>query len=1189
MFWEIFRFECRYQMRSPLFLVIAGLWFLIAFLISGTESVSVGGVGNNLNLNANFAILQIQYTLSILGMFPAVAFVAGAITRDYEAKTAQIFFSTGVGESSYLFGRLAGGALFAVLMGIAALLGTLLGTLMPWLDQERVGPFSLAPYLFSVWAIIVPNLLIISAFFFSVAALTRSMMAAYVAALGFMILFIVLGNVTDQETIGVMALGDPFGIVAFGEITRYWTVFDRNFGMPGVTDTLLYNRMIWTGVSIVALALTAWRYRFNLAPARRLKLRRKPKRVAVPPPSQVDRLAVRGQTGFGAGIAQLMSQLRMDVRGMTRSIPFYVLLAFGMLQVVGSFFAATSQIFGTPIYPVTGILVTVVGGSFTIAVIIIVIYYSGELVHRERQSLTHEIVDATAYPNVIMVLSKVGALWFVISALLLVVMLTSMLIQLGNDYTRFEIPVYIKGLFGVLGTYYYLLCVPAVLIQVLSPNKFIGMVIFLVVFLALQTLPSLDYQHYLYLYSLPGAPYSGMNGYGHYVVPLVSYAIYWFAFAGMLIVLAHLFYRRGYPGGIAAMVREARARWNLSVAGVTVALLSIFVGTGSWIFYNTVILNDYLTQDDREELQADYEKAYKTFEKLPRPEVVSIDVQVDIFPEERRLESRGTAQMINRKDDPIEVLHLTLSPLLAINEVRIDGATLTEQDEIQGYYQYRFEPALAPGADTTLSWDLSWRNEGFPNTGATTRIVANGTFVNNMEIMPLPGYRPGRELNDNNVRREYDLGPIERMAKLDDPDYLVVNQFGVSERTQFRAVVSTSEDQIAVAPGYLQKEWVEQGRRYFSYAMDAPIWPFASFSSARYEVAKDSWNDVALEVYYHPDHDFNIDSMLESSKQSLDYFTSEFSPYQYRQFRILEFPRYQTFAQSFPNTIPFSEAIGFVADLRDEKRIDYVFYVTAHELAHQWWAHQVVGANMQGMTIMVETLAQYSALMVMEKAFGEAKMRRFLKYELDRYLQGRGGELIEELPLMLVENQPYVHYRKGSLAMYALKDAIGESAVNQALRNFLAKFAFKEGSFPTSVDLIDEFRAVAPDDQQTLITDLFEKIVIYDLKVAEASVEEVDEGFEVTMKINASKYEADGAGQETEVGLAQSLDIAVFAESSDELGDSDLPEPLLFERHPITSGEHSFTFVVTDRPSKVGIDPYIKMIDRNPDDNVKSL
>ena len=367
MFREIFLFECRYQLRSPLFLVVAGLWFLIAFLVTGTESVSVGGVGTNINLNANFAILQIQYTLSILGMFPAIAFVAGAVTRDYEAGTAQIFFATGVSERSYLLGRFAGGALFAVLMGMAALFGTLLGTLMPWLDQERLGPLTLAPYLFSIWAVITPNILIISALFFSVAALTRSMMAAYVAALGFMITYIVLASITDQETIGVMALGDPFGIVAFGEITRYWTVFDRNHGMPELTDTLLYNRLIWASIGVSALAVTVWRYRFNLAPAARLKLRRKPKRRLEPPASRSELLKVSAGAGSGVHFSSLISQLRMDVRGMTRSIPFYVLLAFGMMQVVGSFFAATTQIFGTPVYPLTGTLISVVGGSFSLA------------------------------------------------------------------------------------------------------------------------------------------------------------------------------------------------------------------------------------------------------------------------------------------------------------------------------------------------------------------------------------------------------------------------------------------------------------------------------------------------------------------------------------------------------------------------------------------------------------------------------------------------------------------------------------------------------------------------------------------------------------------------------------------------------------------------------------------------------
>jgi len=342
-------------------------------------------------------------------------------------------------------------------------------------------------------------------------------------------------------------------------------------------------------------------------------------------------------------------------------------------------------------------------------------------------------------------------------------------------------------------------------------------------------------------------------------------------------------------------------------------------------------------------------------------------------------------------------------------------------------------------------------------------------------------------LQDNNDRRKYDLPPIERMAPIDDDRARQRVAFNSSRRVGFEAIVSTSADQIAIAPGYLQASRTEGDRRYFHYRMDAPIWNFFSFMSADYQVARDRWKDVAIEVYYI--HDYNVDVMIESTKDSLDYFTRHFSPYQYRQFRIMEFPRFQgVFAQSFPNTIPFSEAIGFTADLRDPANINYVYYVTAHELAHQWWAHQVLGADVQGQTMIVETLAQYSALMVMKAKYGEAYMKRFLAYELDQYLQGRGGEMIDEMPLNLVENQAYIHYRKGSVVLYALQDYIGEDKLNLALSRFIDRFAFRGPPFPTTRELIDEIRRVADDDVQELITDLVERIVLFDLRVADSTV-----------------------------------------------------------------------------------------------------
>src|SRR6185295_10600068 len=199
-----------------------------------------------------------------------------------------------------------------------------------------------------------------------------------------------------------------------------------------------------------------------------------------------------------------------------------------------------------------------------------------------------------------------------------------------------------------------------------------------------------------------------------------------------------------------------------------------------------------------------------------------------------------------------------------------------------------------------------------------------------------------------------------------------------------------------------------------------------------------------------------VQRMVDGVKRSLDYFSANFSPYQHKQVRILEFPAYARFAQSFPNTIPFSESIGFIADLRDKNAIDYVFYVTAHEVGHQWWAHQVVGAQVKGTTMVTETMAQYSALMVMEKEYGPDKMRKFLQHELNGYLRGRGGELVAEMPLMLVEDQPYVHYRKGSLVMYALRDYIGEDKLNGAIRNVIASWAFKGPPYVRTSEMVDE-------------------------------------------------------------------------------------------------------------------------------------
>jgi len=323
--------------------------------------------------------------------------------------------------------------------------------------------------------------------------------------------------------------------------------------------------------------------------------------------------------------------------------------------------------------------------------------------------------------------------------------------------------------------------------------------------------------------------------------------------------------------------------------------------------------------------------------------------------------------------------------------------------------------------------------------------------------------------------------------------------------------------------------------------------------------------------------------MIAATKAGLDYFTAAFGPYQHKQFRIVEFPRYQTFAQSFPNTIPYSEGIGFIARVRDDdpEDIDYPYYVTAHELAHQWWGHQVPGANVQGETMLVETLAQYSALMVMKRKYGDAKMQRFLRYELDRYLIGRSTEQKKELPLARVENQDYIHYRKGSLVMYALADYIGEDALNRAIRAYRDEWAFKGPPYSSTADLLPRIRAVTPPALQYAIDDLFESITLYDNRTTSATAKALPDGrYEVTLAVVAKKRKADALGKEDDAPLADWIDIGVL--------DAD-GQPLFLEKRKIEREETTFTVTVAKRPARAGIDPFNKLIDRRPKDNTVAV
>jgi ABC-2 type transport system permease protein len=1195
MIFGIARFEVRYQLRNPVFWVAAFIFFLMGFGLTASANVSIGTPGG-VHQNAANAIAVATAIFSLFYVFVVTAFVANAIIRDDASGFSPIVRATAVTPRQILAGRFIGGLLIAWIGYLALPIGMWAGSIMPWVDPETIGPQIFSYYAWPFLIFALPNIFLLCAVLFALATLLRSMMAAYIGAIVLVMGYLVITSILGQkiEYRDAVAMWEPLGTGAVEQVTRYWTQSELNSRLIDLTGAVLFNRVWALVLAVLFLGLTFWRFSMiERAPSRR-RLRKLAKRqereaklAAVAPELGGEQVNARDLRPSRA--AQFMARLRIEIRQVLTSPGLIVLLLLSVAFTAVTLWLSQSQ-YGTSDHPTVSATIQNVDGGSSLFLLMIAAFFGGELVWRERDRRLNELIDSTAVPSWVMTVPKILAIFVVLLLVNVAAALTGIFYQLtegarsiglGQYATLFIIPVAIDAL---------QIAVLAVFVQVLSPNKYVGWGILFVWFVAGIFLNNMGYGDPLYNYGrTPQVPLSDFVGSGSFWKGAAVFRLYWTCFAIILAVLAHLLWPRGTDLALRSRARRLPRLASapaLAIGGVAAALM---LASGAYAYYNIKILNRYETSDQAEKFSADYERKYLKFEKLPQPAITRVALNVQLYPKRRMLVTEGSYALVNGGNEPITEVHVRKGGRdIEWQKLDIAGARLASDDEKFGYRIYRFDRPLAPGASATLAFKSRVWRRGFRASRPATDLIANGTFVNNTDFAPLIGMDRNGLLSDRTKRRRQGLPSELRPARLEDMRGTLHNYIH-ADWVMSDITLTTDAGQTPIAPGNQVSDVTANGRRTARFVSPAPILNFFSIQSARYKVASEDHNGLKLSVFYHPGHDWNVAKMLRAMGTALDYYRAHFGPYQFNYARIIEFPGYSSFAQAFAGTMPYSETIGFNANTDHPEKIDFTTYVVAHEMAHQYWAHQVVGGDMQGATSMSETLAQYSALMVMKHLYGPDKIRRFLKYELDNYLRSRAGEAVEEVPLGRVEEQGYIHYRKGAVAMYLLQERLGEDAVNRALSRFLAKWRFKGPPYPRSLDLIAEYRAEAKTpEQQQLITDLFDKITLYDLKVTDAVTKKDKDGWTTTLTVAADKFYADGKGDETRTALNEPIEIGLFT-ARPGLGAFSSKDVVVMNRRPIHSGVQKMTIHSKAKPSFAGVDPYNFYIDRNSDDNVKDV
>lgn len=1188
MFKEVFRFELAYNIKRIAWWVFFGILFVIAFQhtqITDPNRVMLFAHGQVFH-NSPISIARVLSILSGVGLLFTIVIVATSVMRDFENNTHEFFFSSPVSKLGYLGGRFFGGLVSNLLLFLAPVAGIICGCLS--IEDSFSGPFRLQAYFYSLVVFVIPNLVLMASLFFSLAALSRNMIATFVAGCAFIPAYLfVLGNISQNDSQVSLALFDPIGIGAIESVTRYWSIAQKNADLLPLDSMILYNRLIWLCVALALWGFTF--YRFKMASNQKSrKVRFADNSDETNPIHVLKKSKTYLQTfSWYLDFKKSVAMSWTESRRLIFHPAFLILTAIAMLQAYRNFVANAGPN-GSNVYPLTWWFIDNGSKDLFGYMIPITVFFTGLIVWKERDLKCHEIYGAMPLPNWSYYFSKLTTIWTVQVFFVFATILTGIGTQsIVFGYTNFELDLYAKTLIGIDLTHYFMMAILALLIQIIAGNKYLGYFIAggLFFFIELQTF---DMSALFRYGTFPDYAYSIVNGFGNYAEPLVWYKIYWSAFSIVLLIAGDLLWRRGSEISIKHRWNLAKQRFSTTHKISVFMACGVFLASGGWIFYNTRMENKFLTRADRFERAAFYEMTYKRFEQKIQPDINHVQLNVDMYPAERMLNIKGFYILRNTSQNLIDSIFVDLSSGKGTQITRMtvgENSKCVLTDTEYGVYIFKLKEPLAPEDTVRLEFDLVCAPKGFTENNPNDDLVENGTFIDNFPFQAEHGYFPSigynlyAEIRGKYDRSKYGLPETQGLPRNDD-SHAVSRK--IADLVTFDATVSTSSDQTAIATGLLDTSWTVNDRNYYHYRVRTPMNNCFVITSGRYEAKKELYKGIDIEIFFDVNHAYNIDRMITGVKKSLDYCESNFSPYPYPNVKIIEVPDYNSgggTARSQPTVFTWSEHGGFVSNLEDSNCIDIVFNTTTHEMAHQWWGHIVRGAPVQGAGVMAETMAQWVRIMCMEREFGENQTHRFRRQEMDDYLSRRSRETDFEATMKNAGLQTYLNYDKGTLAMYALGDFLGEDRVNAALQGLVEKFGFKSAPFVTTHDLINELHRVTPDSLQYLVTDLFEQIIIYENKTTAATYEIQPDGkFSVHLDIDVKKFNADGKGNETSVALNDFMDIGVFGKNGKEL---------YLSKHRIVQPQMQFNIVVDEIPEMAGVDPFVILIDRNGEDNVK--
>ncbi|TDB59547.1 ABC transporter permease/M1 family aminopeptidase [Arundinibacter roseus] len=1189
--WKIFRYELVYLKGR------ISTWLYLATLLAFTILMNVVTTpGDGVYPNNTFHITAITVIGGLIWLVIGAAVAGQAAARDVQMRMHPLIYSTPVRKLDYLGGRFLAAFVLNAGLVLALPAGLLLSFYVPGMNQEELQPFRPLVYL-SVYSLIsLPTVFVATAIQFSFAALSRQVHSGYLASLLLAVFpqLIALAVVKLPGNWDLLKVLDPIGVAGIvGSELQTWTPTQKNTRLISLEGIFLWNRLLWVAVAVGSLWLTYHRFSFAQPVSSRWgsgfkKCPNVQDKIAAQTPPFASKVNFIPQTQRNFGTETHIHQTLMIARASFATLarhPLGLTLVGAMALGSALFGSKIMNELGIPLHPTTqqvlGYLTAPVSSINTPWVVIplLMMYLTGLLVWQERDAGLSDLADAAPIPEWALFTGKFLGLGLLLFFWMALLMTGGIGMQLGLGYQKLEIPLYVKTLFGIQLVDYLLFTMLVYVVQLLVNQKEIGYLVGVLAFCFMAFPSHFGIEHPMLIFGAdPGWWYTDMRGFGQTPGPWLWFKVYWLAWAFLLAIVARLLWPRGREQSLKNRLRFAKYRFRGSTGRLAILGGGLLLTVGSFIFYNTNLLNEYLSSSDNMERKAEYERRYGRYLHRPQPQLTATRLHVELYPEWQQAQIRATYTLVNKGSVSIDSIHIGGAVGIAFSEVKFNRpAVAVLIDKKLNHHIYALEQPLRPADSLHVNFVVRYKEQGFRPRGIEALVVDNGTYFTNYDLLPTIGYQRYREINDAVLRKKYQLTKRPSLPSLDDQD--ARKRPFITDQTTFEAIIGTAKDEVAIAPGKLHQSWSKGNRRYFHYKTDASIGSEYSILSGKYQVRESKYKGVAIRIYHHPSHAHHIEKILQSAVASLGYYTEQFGAYPYEYLTIAERAGLGGGATADAGIIYYGEQYSLMNPDQRPGGFDLPYYIMVHEMAHQWWGMaRLTPAYLEGAGVLIEGLAVYSGMQVLEKNYGDGHLRQYVNflhssYEMPRSLASAS---------LLRANEDFLYYRKGGIAMHALAKYMGKQKVNGALRRLLHKRTSGVLPLPNTLDLYRELQNVTPDSLNYLLDDLFKTNTYWRLKTNHFSSQPTKTGqWLVTMQVQAQKVIVDGTGRQKEVPMNDWLEIGMYEEGKG------LNQPIYLQMHRIRSGEQTIRVTLPRKPERGGIDPNHLMIDLRPDDNIR--